>query len=473
MQPDKSHTTLWTSGLVSLALLCVSAAAAQPDLSPIDAFVRTEMNRQKIPGVALAVVRGGTPIKVQGYGLANVEHRVAVTPDTIFQSGSVGKQFTAAGIMLLVEDGRLALDDRLRKFLPDAPEHFTPITVRHLLTHTSGLPDYVAGTLDYRRDYTEDELLQFAYGLKLEFAPGARWNYSNTGYVLLGILMHKVAGQFYGDLLRERLFIPAGMKTTRIITEEDIVPNRSGGYRLVDGELKHHEWVAPTLNTTADGSLYLSLRDMIAWDAVVRSRRILTAASWEQIFSPVSLTSGRPYPYGFGWQVDTLAGRRVVRHGGSWQGFKTHIARYPDDDLTIIVLANLAQANPERLSEGVAALLDPSLKPPALGPIAGLDRALETRVRRLLADAAAGALSPAEFAYVRAGFFPNAAKAYQEMLRKAGEIRTVTLLENRALGDDRIYTLDVAFASRTLRVVLGIAPDGKLAGFSLTPSPRD
>jgi CubicO group peptidase (beta-lactamase class C family) len=210
--------------LIALLLVTLAAApaAAQDRLAEADAYVKAEMARQQIPGLAVAIVRDGRPVKMEGYGFANVEHDVPVTPDTIFQSGSVGKQFTAAAVMLQVEDGTLALDDPLTTFFPDAPKPWRHLTVRHLLTHTSGLPDYTAGTIDYRRDYTEDDLRKFAYGLTLEFEPGSRWNYSNTGYVLLGIIVRKVSGRFYGDVLRERVFAPLGMTTARVIDEAAI-----------------------------------------------------------------------------------------------------------------------------------------------------------------------------------------------------------------------------------------------------------
>ena len=459
-------------GLTVLALMLLDAVpiAARQDLARVDSFVQAEMARQKIPGVAVAVVRNGAAVKAQGYGKANVEHDVAVTPETIFQSGSVGKQFTAAAVMLLVEDGRLSLADPLTKFFADAPSSWQRITVRHLLTHTSGLPDYTEGTIDYRRDYSEEELLRFAYGLTLEFEPGARWNYSNTGYVVLGIVIRKASGMFYGDVLRTRIFGPLGMQTARIITEEDIVPHRSAGYRLARGELKNQSWVAPKLNTTADGTLYLSLRDLIVWDAGIRARRILRSDSWARIFAPVTLNSGNTYPYGFGWSVDDFAGRPAQRHGGSWQGFQTHIARFPDSDLTIVVLTNLAQANPERISDGIAAIFEPALTRPELQPIADTDSTMQSRVRRLVADAAAGQLSPAEFAYVRAGFFPATAESYVETLRDAGPVAKLTLLEKRRLGDDEGYTYDVTFAQKTLRLTMAVAPDGKIAGFSLRPA---
>ncbi len=356
--------------LVSLvaALVTLSSAGNAPladDLGGrIDAFVQAEMTRQHVPGVAVGIVRGGAVYKAQGYGYANVEHMVPVGPETIFQSGSLGKQFTAAGIMLQVERRRLALDDSIAKFFPGAPASWTPIQVRHLLTHTSGIPDYTEGTIDLRRDYTEDDFVTFAFGLPLEFPAGSRWKYSNTGYVLLGAIIRKVSGRFYGDVLSDEIFKPLGMKTTRVISEADIVPHRAAGYRLDNGELKNQEWVSPSLNTTADGALYLSVRDLIAWDAGVRAREVLSAASWRQIFTPVTLNDGTTFPYGFGWRISERAGYPLHHHGGSWQGFETHYSRFVrprGEELSIIVLTNLRQAEPATFVDGIAAIVNPAL----------------------------------------------------------------------------------------------------------------
>jgi CubicO group peptidase (beta-lactamase class C family) len=231
------------------------------------------------------------------------------------------------------------------------------------LTHTSGIPDYTDGAIDLRKDYTEEQLASMAYGLTLDFQPGDRWKYSNTGYLLLGIIIHKVSGKFYGDVLAERIFTPLGMTTTRIISEADIVPHRAAGYTLVKGELKNQEWVSPSLNTTADGALYFSIKDLIAWDAGVRAGRILTAASWTAVFEPVRLNDGKTHGYGFGWTIDIRGGQPLHHHGGSWQGFKTHYAHFDRGDLSIVVLANLRQADPMRFVDGIAALMDPALAP--------------------------------------------------------------------------------------------------------------
>jgi CubicO group peptidase (beta-lactamase class C family) len=217
--------------LTTLLLILSTCAVAQNSIeSKVDAYIKTEMEKQKIPGVALAVVRDGKIILAKGYGLANVEHQIPVKPETIFQSGSMGKQFTATAVMMLMEDGKLNLDDKIAKYISDVPPAWANITVRHLLTHTSGMTDYPAG-FDFRRDYTEEELLKRIKAVPLAFQPGEKWSYSNLAYVTLGILIHKVSGQFYGDFLRDRVFKPLDMSTARVISEEAIVPNRAAGYR--------------------------------------------------------------------------------------------------------------------------------------------------------------------------------------------------------------------------------------------------
>jgi CubicO group peptidase (beta-lactamase class C family) len=458
-----------TFGFVAAAVLLAPAVAHSqaPSDARIDSVVHAEMARQRIPGVAVAIVKNGTVVMAKGFGESNVELHTPVTAETMFQSGSVGKQFTSAGVMTLVEEGKVGLEDPITKYFPDAPATWRGITVRHLLTHTSGIPDYTTESMDYRHDYTEDELAKMAFGLKPEFPPGSRWNYSNTGYVLLGIITHKASGKFYGDLLRERVFTPLGMKTARVISEEDIIPNRAAGYRMAQGQLKNQEWVAPKLNTTADGSLYLSLNDYIAWDRGLRDKKVLSASSWATINTPVTLTSGRRYPYGFGWSIDTIAGQLRIHHGGAWQGFQTYISRYMGDDVTIVALSNLGASNPGAIVDGIATVLNPSLAPRTPAPIADNDPKIRQRLETILVATRDGMLSPDDFAYVRAGFFPNAANAYKAALAGVGAPDKVTLFDRQQLGDDVISTYEVAYGSKTFTVRLGLAADGKVSVFGL------
>jgi CubicO group peptidase (beta-lactamase class C family) len=322
------------------------------------------MLSQQIPGVSLAVIRNGEIVLARGYGLANVEHQAPVKPETIFQSGSMGKQFTATAVMMLAEDGKLSLDDKITKYFPDGPAAWNNITVRHLLTHTSGMTDYPQD-FDMRRDYTEDDLVERMKPIPLAFQPGEKWSYSNLAYVMLGVLIHKVSGKFYGDFLQERVFKPLGMTTARVISEADIVPNRAAGYRLVNGQLKNQDWVSPSLNTTADGALYLTVYDVAKWDAALYGENLLKRSSLEAMWTPVKLNDGKMHGYGFGWALGEVQGHRVVEHGGAWQGFKAQILRYVDDKLTVVVFANQARANPAKIARGVAALFNPELAPAA------------------------------------------------------------------------------------------------------------
>jgi len=349
----------------ALLLIAVLWLAAPPMVraDQADDFINAQMKMFHLHGISIAVIKNGQLLKADGYGLADDERRTPARTDTVYKIGSVSKQFIATGIILLVRDGRVGLDDPISKYIDGAPAAWRPITVRHLLTHTSGLPDYTTSTFDYRKDYTEDELARFAFAQKTEFPAGSRWNYSNTGYALLGFIVHKVSGQFYGDVLADRVFKPLGMTTARIIDEADVIPNRAAGYQLVDGQLKNQDWVAPKLNTTADGSLYLSLRDLLVWNAAVKRRAILKPQSWQAILTPVRLQSGKTYPYGMGWSIDTRNGRALLNHGGAWQGFKAYIGRYVDDKMTVILFANQIRTNQTKIAHGVAAIFNPELAP--------------------------------------------------------------------------------------------------------------
>jgi CubicO group peptidase (beta-lactamase class C family) len=300
-------------------------------------------------------------------------------------------------VMMLVEEGKLALSDPLPKHFPGAPAAWKDITVRHLLTHTSGIKDWEGGKdLDYRKDYTEDQLVKVAMKLPPDFPPGTQWSYSNTGYVLLGILVHKASGTFYGDFLKQRVFGPLGMDSTRIISEADVVKNRAAGYDLKDGQLRNQEWVSPSLNTTADGSLYLTALDLAKWDAALGARKFLKPESYEAMWSPVRLGDGTTYPYGFGWGFDEQRGERVIEHGGSWQGFRTAIVRYPDRKLTVIVLANLSAAQPERMATAIGGIVEPALAlPDARATVADPDSARTAALRGVLEAWAKGTPSPA------------------------------------------------------------------------------
>ena len=366
---DQNYLAMRLSPWIALLLLLLATprvaqtSGAQTDA--VDDYVQAEMQRQQIPGLALLVAREGKIVRAQGYGLANIELQVPVKPETVFQSGSSGKQFTATAVMMLVEEGKIRLDDPVTNYLQDAPESWKQVSIRELLSHTAGFTDYPE-KFDFRKDYSETELLRIIYGIPLAYRPGTKWSYANLGYATLGIVIHRVTGTFYGDFLQQRIFHPLGMSTARIISEADIIPNRAAGYRLVNGTFKNQDWVAPTVNTTADGSLYFSILDLAKWDAALYTEKVLKRSTLEQMWTPAKVSNGTPNSghYGFGWSIGSTDGHRVIEHGGAWQGFKTHISRYIDDKLTVVVLTNLDAARPERICEQVAKFqLSASIQP--------------------------------------------------------------------------------------------------------------
>lgn len=346
---------------VLMSVLCsgVTATANEPALDEIDRFVSTEMSRQHIPGMAVAVVKNGEVMLAKGYGFANLEHEVPVTAHSIFQSGSISKQFTAAAIMLLEEQGKLRLDDAIARYLPRTKARWGSITVRHLLTHTSGIPDY-EDEVDTRRDYSEHELAEFVGRLPRTSAPGDKFEYSNSGYLLLGIVIRTVTGKFHGDFIRENILEPLGMATARILTDAETVPHRVAGYQMGTDGILNQEWMSPTFNQTADGCFHLSLNDFLAWERAVRARALLKPDSWSRIFTPVVLNSGKTHPYGFAWEIIQHDGRTVHGHDGSFRGFEAILTRHIEDDVTIIALANLAEVDLKQLADGIPKLMKQS-----------------------------------------------------------------------------------------------------------------
>lgn len=327
----------------------------------IDSLIMHEMQIQHIPGLSIAVLRDGKIDFIQGYGFSNIEHQIKVKPETVFQSGSVGKQFTAFAIMLLAEEGKLSLDDKLSKFFPDASSSWDSITIKHLLTHTSGLGD-IGEYLDFRKDYLEDSLYRIIRNLPLQFNPGEEFYYSNAGYIMLGVIIGKVTGEFYGEFLKKRIFVPLEMNTTRIITEKDIVFNRAAGYQLVNDTIQNQEWIAPSLNTTADGSLYLTAIDLAKWESGLNTGKLLSKESYQEMWTPVKLNNGILFPYGYGWEIDTLNGFRMIQHDGAWQGFVSTIMRCPEKKASVIVLANLEDGATRKIAKRVIQLFEPTLK---------------------------------------------------------------------------------------------------------------
>ncbi|HEX9173405.1 MAG TPA: serine hydrolase domain-containing protein [Telluria sp.] len=450
--------------LLPLIFVSSVAIATGAHADPIDDIVLAEMKRTNTPGLGLAVVRDGKIVREQGYGLANVEHGVPVKAETVFQSGSIGKQFTAALVMLLVDDGKLKLDESISKYLQETPKAWQNITVRHLLTHTSGLAD-PGKKIDLRKDYTDKQMIAVAATMPTSFRPGARWEYSNLGYHLLGFICNKVGGKFYGDQLRERIFTPIGMGT-RIISERDIVPHRAAGYDWVDGQLKNQDWVSPTMNKTADGSLYLTAHDLALWDLALYGDKPLTARIKEASWAPVQLKNRTTHPYGLGWDLAPVNGHRRVGHNGSWQGFRSVISRFIDDRLTVVVLANSSSAPVEKIGSQIAKHYLPEL---VQQPIPDTEPEVTARARDILAHFERGA-QPARFSKrAKAIFTPEFMKMVAGDMRGFGKLTALDLLERRVDGSMRIHAYRTRFENDTSIMRFAVNQAGEIDDVELLP----
>jgi D-alanyl-D-alanine carboxypeptidase len=338
----------------------LSASPARAD--SVDNYMKEELERRRIPGAALAVARDGKLVKARGYGVANVEHDVPVTADTVFELASVTKQFTATAVMLLIEEGKLQLDDPITAHLPPAPEAWKSVTVRHLLTHTGGFPGLTRGFQALRAggarlNYTTAQMFEAATKDTLDFAAGERWQYSDVGYFLLGMIIEHASGQRYRDFLDARFFKPLGMTSTSVLDQSRILKHRAAGYTLRDGRLVNIRRVAQ-VELPSHYGVFSSVKDLVTWDAALAAGKVVKPETLAQMWTPVRLNSGATYLYGFGWFVDERRGHRWISHTGLTG---TELSRFPDDGLTVVVLTNLGgtlepnnRVNAWGLSYGVA-----------------------------------------------------------------------------------------------------------------------
>jgi len=361
---------------LALALSAISAAsqasASQVSADKIDA-VFASLKSNNAPGAAVLVIRNGRKIFRRGYGVTDLRTLHPIDARTNFRLASLTKQFTAACIMLLARDGKLHYGDRLTDFFPEFPAYGKSITVRNLLNHTSGLEDYGEIMMKQYPDTPPEKVPQIldAGVLKLleqrtsvRFPAGTKWEYSNSGYAVLAMIVEKVSGKRFGAFLQERIFTPLKMKNTLAYEKgnNNEVSNRAYGHsKEADGW--HETDQSPTSAVLGDGGIYSSLDDLAKWDRALRNHTLLSAADMQPALTPVQPTAGpakdedgRTVSYGFGWFLDPYQGHKRMSHNGGTIGFRTTIQRFPDDQLTVIVLANRTDINPEELALKVADL---------------------------------------------------------------------------------------------------------------------
>ncbi|NUQ25212.1 MAG: beta-lactamase family protein [Saprospiraceae bacterium] len=333
-------------------LLLPTFSFAQIDST--DIIVRQMMEKQKIVGLSLAVIKNGQPVVNKGYGLANVELNVPVTSETVIRLGSVSKQFFTTAIMKLVQDGKLSIEDSMHKFFPDAPETWRPITIKNLMSHTSGLQREGPAYNNFKIQ-PDIDIIKSAYSQPLRFKTGEKYEYCNLGYFMLAEIISQVSGMAWHQYIHEQLFLPAGMANTYITDFQLIIPNRAVGYVHKNNNLVN---ATPMYAIRPSGGFLSTTSDMIKWEKVIREGKIiLKKDNWEKLWQPYikmsDKTDSKDYTC-FGWEMYDYKGHKLIVHDGANVGFRSIFSRYVNDGLSIIILANTDEAVPEDIANSLA-----------------------------------------------------------------------------------------------------------------------
>ena len=334
-----------------------SALAQRPLEAAVDSVMRAATARGPIAGASIGVRLGAAFEYVQGYGFADLEHRVPAGPATVYRIGSITKQFTAAAVMRQVDAGHVSLDDPLTRFLPTYPTQGHTVTLHHLLTHTSGIRSYTGlGERWLEKmplELTSDELIALFRDEPFDFAPGERYRYSNSGYYLLGVILDSVVDMPYATYVETELARPLGLESTWYCDVHRVIPHRAQGYTRSDGTFQRAEPLGMS-QPGAAGALCSTAGDLLAWNAALVNGRVVSAGAYARMITPARLNDSVATDYGYGLAVGERDGRRVIEHGGGINGFSSHLAWYPDDTLTVVVLANTQEATAGVLARDLA-----------------------------------------------------------------------------------------------------------------------
>lgn len=455
-----------------VTLLVAFGTPILAEADKIDDYIATQLQRLHIPGASVAIVRDGRIIKAQGYGLANLELKASATKDTVYEIGSNTKQFTAAAIMMLVEGGKVQLDDPITKYFPEAPQAWRSITIRHLLTHTSGIQNHVAiphwldvfrTNLAFETSPPRDELLKMFFKLPLEFQPGESWAYDNTGYYLLGIIIEKASGESYWQFLDERIFKPLGMNATRNTDPQPIVPNRASGYEWKHDHFENRPILLPAIAFSA-GSLLSTVEDMAKWDVALYTEKLLKRSSLDQMRTAAVTKGGAdaPFNYGFGWFIDSYHGHRLVQHSGGTPGFSSVMYRFLDDKLTIVILTNHADRILDQLAIDLTGICLPALKRPDANPDP------DPKTTAMLKDVVSSLLNeksdPSSFTSAMRIFLSTATgKAFWKWFADHGTLGSFIFSDRENRADGQILRYKVSLGGNWYWFSVTMTKDGKIA----------
>ena len=340
-------------------------APSKEALAMLDGTIQRYLEENNIPGGLIAVASRGEIVHLQTYGMANVELAVPVSAQSVFEIGSISKQFVSAAAMLLVEAGKLDLDDPIHDYLPTLPSEWLGVTVRQLLNHTSGIPDYeeIRSYDVYRFRLTPEEVIRIAHSRPMDFVPGTGRYYSNTGYFLASMIVERIEGRPLGQVLKARIFDPLGMTQTGMADPESIIPHRVAGYWVDKAGALINRNPTETSSTLGAGGMISTAGDLAIWDAALYDDRLLSDRSRETMWEPAVLPNGENTEYGLGWRVTPYGGLRSQNHGGQVAGFVANFARFPDQDAAFIVFMNRYRVSSDTVKVAVVHTFMPSLGP--------------------------------------------------------------------------------------------------------------
>jgi CubicO group peptidase (beta-lactamase class C family) len=449
--------------LVSFLLLATLSLRADK----VDRYVQLQRRNFHIPGISIAVVRDGRIVKAQGYGLAHVELNVPMTKDVVFEIGSMTKQFTATAMMMLVEEGKIGLDDKLSKLFPSLPPAWSGITVRHLLTHTSGISGDFRKAINNICPANRSEFsVQFddkCFKQSLDFRPGDAWAYSNSGYRLLGFIIKEVTGKSCADFINERILTPLAMTNGRVSVVNGIIANRAAGYEWTNNRLENRAALL-TVGDVGDVGINSTVGDLAKWDAALYTDKLLKRSTLEQMWAPTKLESRSTpaFNYGFGWFTDTFRGHRVVSHGGLTPGFSSSITRFVDDKLTVIVLANSAGQVADGFARDIAALYIPTLA------ARNTNSTPDPKNSQVLQNALVGMMSgkpdlvlftPAMQSFLET----DSGKEFSEWIASFGELKSFAFSDGEESGGERILRYRIGLGDNAFTFGFRLTGDGKIA----------
>jgi CubicO group peptidase (beta-lactamase class C family) len=469
-------TTIALAG-VYLAASTQATAAQQAERASasaaVDRLVERYRTGRKIPGITLAVVRNGHVIKAKGYGSADLELGTSVTPAFRFGLGSITKQFTATAIMMLAEEGRLTVDDPISKYVDSLPPHWSRITLRQLLTHTSGIPEerWLPNFVEFDRvEHEHLDVLRTVFNDSLQFAPGGSWAYRNSAYRLLGMAIERVSGESYWTFLDRRIFKPLGMTSTRSSDPKTIIPNRSKGYGRERGRIVNRDAVAESA-AFSEGALISTVLDLARWDSSLYRPSILSQKSLDQMWTPVVLNDGSTRPYGFGWAVAPTHGQRTISHTGSLPGFVTAISRFVSKGLTVIVLTNAEWSESGQLATAVAGLYEPELAPKPEPAITDPDPAFTSEMESLLVRLARGELERDRLVPDEREDWPDEVVAdAAQLMGRLGGMPQLELLTKNVFGESVRRVYRVRLDRGTARLTVTSDKTGLLSQLDLRES---